>query len=145
MFRNVQYASGYFTAIDTDDNKVIIQESLAFMFIKTVDKPGQISYMPITYRDVNTLDLIRDYLTNYQPETGLLPRIVVRYGWMDKCLNSMSFKPLLELIDNDRISKVSPIHRRKLNEICKLLALSRKRIYKFPIQPITSLDVSSLF
>lgn len=132
MLFDVKVADGYFTALDEHGNKVIIKESLAFLFIKTEDKPGQISYMPITYASTDLLKMIHGYLVEYQPETGLLPRIMVRYGWMDKRLNSLSFKSFLELINDDRNGDSSPTDRRKINEICKFLAISRKAIYQFP-------------
>ena len=144
MLFDVKVADGYFTALDEHGNKVIIKESLAFLFIKTEDKPGQISYIPITYTDTELLALIHDYLTMYQPETGLLPRVMVRYGWMDKRLNALSFKPFLELINDERNGNRNPTDRRKINEICKFLSVSRKAIYQFPKHQ-TKINTMELF
>ena len=60
----------------------------------------------------------------------MIENIVVRFGWMDKNLNSVEFIPLMDLVQKIRKNEASAKQRRKLTEICKQLSLSQRLILK---------------
>lgn len=53
---------------------------------------------------------------------------LVRFGWIDKGLNSLRWIPLSELVDSYRNKTISKTNRGKLSHICRLLFISLKDI-----------------
>lgn len=133
MLKDVTQKDGFFYAINDDAQNVVIEQSISFLFLKTVDRPQSVSYMAITYRHHNeVLEQIQDYLTGATHETGLLDRVVLRHGWMDRHLNSLRFTSALDLFRSFRNNTISKRDRLKLMQICKQLSISMRGLFTYP-------------
>ena len=93
MLRNVvRHNGGNFTAFDETGRRVFIVESISFLFAVDVNEEMKtVKYRPIDYRDTKTLTQIEKYLRGGRYNEDIITSIVVRFGWMDKRLNKLSF------------------------------------------------------
>lgn len=129
MLRNVNKVNGVFTAKDEMGREIFIHESISFLFLVEVFK-HKVVYVPLTFRTSDVLEQVENYLRNHSCDKPMIENIVVRFGWMDKNLNSVEFIPLTDLVQKIRKNEASAKQRRKLTEICKQLSLSQRLILK---------------
>lgn len=145
MFTKVNNLSGFFHAKNSKRECVVIEHSISFLFLRTEDKPKHISYTAVTYKNhTDVLHQLNDYLTGATYETGLLDRVVIRCGWMDKKLNSLEFIPFLDLVKRFRSGTPTKRDRLKLMQICKQLSISMRGLHVIPKTtpaPINIMDV----
>ena len=133
MLTNVTKDSGYFYATDEDGNRVVIEESISFLFLLSKDGKKKLSYSAITYRNhLHILEQIQDMLTGATFETGILDRVYIRYGWMDKQLNSLRFRCVLDFIREFRDGSISKADNLKVKQLCKQLSLSIRGLPRNP-------------
>lgn len=132
MLRSVQqHLDGTFTATDEMGRRVLIIESISFLFNVQVDENGKsVNYKPIDYHSPRVLTQVERFLTGKKFKKEVIESIVVRFGWMDKRLNKLSFLPLTDLMDLIRKGEADKTQKRKLVEICKQLSLSMKHVIK---------------
>lgn len=132
MLRNVvRHNGGNFTAFDETGRRVFIVESISFLFAVDVNPEMRtVKYRPIDYRDTKTLTQIEKYLRGGRYNEEIISSIVVRFGWMDKRLNKLSFIGLPEFMKLIRQNEATDTQHRKLQEICKQLSLSMKNVLK---------------
>ena len=132
MLRNVvRHNGGNFTAFDETGRRVFIIESISFLFAVDVNEEMKtVKYRPIDYRDTKTLTQIEKYLRGGRYNEDIITSIVVRFGWMDKRLNKLSFIGLPEFMKLIRLNEANDKQHRKLQEICKQLSLSMKNVLK---------------
>ena len=129
MFTNVNYDRGLFTALDETKRKVYITESISFIFTVKATKKT-VRYTPVTYKDPEILSEVEAYLKNNEYNPEVLKSLVIRFGWMDKCLNKLEFIGLEDLISKIRSKDATPTQIRKLTAICKQLSISLSSIVK---------------
>lgn len=135
MLRNVNKDDfGNFTAYDETGRRVFISESISLIFkVEVNEEHNSVRYVPITYKDTTTLTVIERYLMGKTP-TGRnalkMENIVIRFGWMDKRLNKLSFIGLDVLMERIRSGQPEVSDKGKLQQICKQLSLSQKRVMK---------------
>lgn len=143
MFNNVSKDGTYFVAYDENNTRVLIEQSISFLFLKTQD-PKQTLYAPVTYKNnPEVLHQINDYLTGCTMETGLLDRVVIRGGWMDRKLNSLTFTPLLDVVKRFRNNEATKRDKYKLIQLCKQLSISQRSLY-IPTNIKTHIEPSDL-
>lgn len=136
MFKNVVYDRGIFTATDETDRDVIITESISFLFEVLPSSYGpkkskkRIKYDAITYRSTDLLAEIENYLCGKDYNKTIIGRVVVRFGWMNKRLNSLVFISLKDLVHLVRAKEATPTQVRKFLAICKQLSISQKVVLK---------------
>lgn len=135
MFKQVTHDWGMFRAIDEMGRKVSITESIAFIFEVRVAKDDTwVDYSPVDFRQTEILEEIENYLRGVSYDTDVIDTIVIRYGWMDKRLNKLSFIPLTTFMETirgmykDRLPTATD--QRKLTAVCKQLSLSLKAVKK---------------
>lgn len=131
MLKQVRKIHGIFTATDELNRSVRIVESISFIFSVEVDREDQrVIYRPVTYREAEILDEVVKYLRGKPCNVDMIQNIVIRFGWMDKRLNKLSFMGLTDLMTKIRTKKADNTQIRKLTDICKQLSLSQKVILK---------------
>lgn len=128
MLYNVQYDRGIFTATDETGRQVTIDESISFIFQVEVKKGTGVRYTALSYKTADILEQVENYLTGELYSKRILQSIVVRYGWMDKNLNKLTFLPLLDLVKMLNDKKATSTDKRKMNAVLKQLCLSKKRV-----------------
>lgn len=118
----------WFSALNEDNRKCLIQRSISFIFIEQTD-PQQQTYTAVTYEEQSyVLSQLHEYITGSVYETGILSQVRFRFGWMDKNLNSLAFVPALDLIKRYRYGKPTGRDVRMMRQLCKLLSLSMSRV-----------------
>lgn len=132
MLRSVvRHLDGTFTATDEMGRRVLIIESISFLFNVQADENGKsVNYKPIDYHSPKVLGQVERFLTGKKFNKEIISSIVVRFGWMDKRLNKLSFLSLIDLMKLIRESEADKTQQRKLVEICKQLSLSMKHVIK---------------
>lgn len=132
MLRNVmKHQGGSFSATDETGRRVFITESISFIFEVIVDEEmNTVRYRPVNYRDVKLLTQIDRYLRGVHYNKDVVDRLVIRFGWMDRRLNKLSFMSLTELMSKVRSNEADASQERKVQELCKQLSLSLKAILK---------------
>lgn len=133
MLRNVELNQGIFTAIDETGRKVIIPESISFVFKAVVSGKGkrqQVTFEPIDFRRADILEEVVNYLCGREYDGKIIETIVIRFGWMDKRLNKLSFINITDWMSKIRANEATPSERRKLVDLCKQLSLSQKEVLK---------------
>lgn len=132
MLRNVmKHHGGSFSAVDESGRRVFITESISFIFEVTVNtEMNTVSYRPVNYKDVKLLTQIDRYLRGQRYNKDVVDRLVIRFGWMDRRLNKLSFMSLTELMSKVRSNEADASQERKVQELCKQLSLSLKAILK---------------
>ena len=132
MLRNVvRHNGGNFTAFDETGRRVFIVESISFIFSVEVDPEMKtVKYRPVNYKDVKTLTAIDNFLCGRRHNKAIVERLVIRYGWMDKRLNNLSFVNLTDFMSKIRQGEATSTDTRKLQELCKQLSLSLKSVAK---------------
>ena len=128
MLNNVQYDRGIFTATDETGRQVTIDESISFIFQVEVKKGPRVRYTALNYKAADVLEQIENYFTGEIYSKKVLESIVVRYGWMDKNLNKLTFLPLLDLVKMVNGKEATLTDKRKLNAVLKQLCISKKRV-----------------
>lgn len=130
MLKNVKKVNGIFEAYDEMDRRVFIAESISFLFQVNGDDK-RVMYKPLYYRDANILEEIELFLVgNPRANLKIVDSIVVRFGWMDKRLNKLSFLPLTELLKLVQTKKATATQKRKLTAVCKQLGISLNSVNK---------------
>lgn len=133
MLRNVELNQGIFTATDETGRKVVIPESISFVFRTVVSGTGKrqkVTYEPIDFRNPEILEEVVNYLIGISYDEELIDSLVIRFGWMDKRLNKLSFINLTDWMSKIRSKKATSSERRKLTDLCKQLSLSQKVVLK---------------
>lgn len=133
MLRNVELNQGIFTAIDEMGRKVIIPESISFVFMAVVSGKGKrqtVTFEPIDFRKAEILEEVVNYLCGREYDGSLIESIVIRFGWMDKRLNKLSFINIKDWMNKIRTKEATLSERRKLVDLCKQLSLSQKNVLK---------------
>ena len=132
MYRNVNNdRPSYIAALDETGRNVKIDKSISFIYAVTVDENNHVHYCKVDYRRQDTLYVIHKYLTDESltsDEVSLVNSIVIRYGWLDKRLNSVVFIPLTDLVRNVQRNRRPSTDVNKFNAICRQLYLSRRDI-----------------
>ncbi len=127
MFKQVIQNRGSFSAIDESGRKVMIIESISFIFQVIPDEDGtKVTYSPITYSKPKILVEVERFLRGQKYNEEIVNSIVIRFGWMDKRLNKLSFIGLKDLLAKGK--EMSSTDRRKVGAICKQLSMSTKGI-----------------
>lgn len=127
MFKSVIQNQGSFNAIDESGRKVTIIESISFIFLVKPDEDQKyVLYSPVTYSKPQILAEVDHFLRGQQYNEEIVASIVIRYGWMDKRLNKLSFISLQDLMLKGK--EMTATDRRKVGAICKQLSISTKGI-----------------
>jgi hypothetical protein len=127
MFKKVIQNKGSFSAIDESGRKVTIIESISFIFlVQPNEEDNRVLYSPIKYSNHLILEEIERFLRGVDHNGEIIDAIVIRYGWMDKRLNKLSFISLKDLMAKGK--DMSGTDRRKVAAICKQLSMSTKNI-----------------
>lgn len=131
MLKQVRKIHGIFTATDELGRRVRIIESISFIFSVDVDQDDQrVIYRPVTYHQAEVLDEIVKYLRGKPCNVEMISNVVIRFGWMDKRLNKLSFMSLTDLMTKIRTKEADNTQIRKLTDICKQLSLTQKVVLK---------------
>lgn len=127
MFKKVIQHKGTFSALDESGRKVTIIESISFIFlVKPNEEENRVLYSPVTYSSPEVLVEVERFLRNQSYNPDIIDAIVIRYGWMDKRLNKLSFISLRDLMAKGK--EMTATDRRKVGAICKQLSMSTKGI-----------------
>ena len=128
----IKHLNGEFTAIDELGRNVYITESISFIFEVIVHpETNSVRYRPVTYSEPEILKQVELFLLDKPYDKELLSRLVIRYGWMDKRLNKLSFLDMETFIKRIRDRELgTSTDRRKLTDLCKQLSLSNKLVKK---------------
>ena len=126
MFTNVQKDNGLFTAIDESGRKVTVEESISFLFLVDADNK-RVNYRAVDFRRPDVLSNIHDYMVGKNNE-DMVHNIVVRYGWMDKHLNSLEFLPIADLVKRHVDKTLTGTDKGKMIAVLRQLSLSRKKV-----------------
>ena len=91
-------------------------------------RTAKVSYHAVTFTHHQVLSEIRNLFLGVASEGDLatLDYTVIRFGWLDKTLNSLQWLPVVELYRRWCSGELTPTQKNKLNAICKALSLSRK-------------------
>lgn len=133
MLRNVELKQGIFTANDETGRKVIIPESISFVFKAVVSGKGKrqtVTFEPIDFRRADILEEVVNFLCGREYDGEIIETIVIRFGWMDKRLNKLSFINITDWMSKIRAKEATSSERRKLVDLCKQLSLSQKYVLK---------------
>lgn len=129
MFRQVHNLNGIFTAIDELGRSVTIIESISFIYKVDVNPDDdRVTYRPVKYTTPKILKEVENFLTGKKYDATITDAIVIRFGWMDKRLNKLSFIGLSDLMAKGK--EMSSTERRKVGAICKQLSISMKLLKK---------------
>lgn len=127
MFKKVTFNQGSFSAIDESGRKVSIIESISFIFlVQPNEEENRVIYSPVTYSKPAILAEVERFLRNQSYNPEIIDAIAIRFGWMDKRLNKLSFIGLKDLMSKGK--DMSATERRKVGAICKQLSISTKGI-----------------
>lgn len=129
MFRNVVKHTAHFTAKDETGRSVIIHESISFLFLVEVVNTTQVVFKPITYKNPEILAEIEKMILGLKYNEEIISKVVVRFGWMDKRLNKLSFMNLDDVIKQQNLKDVNKTLKAKFAAICKQLSISRKKLH----------------
>lgn len=131
MLKNVKLFNGVFEAYDEMNRRVFITQSISFLFQTAVSEDDKrVTYKALFYRDHQILETIEDYLRGRDVDMGIIDTVVVRFGWMDKRLNKLSFMSLTDLMKKIKAKEATNTEKRKLTAICKQLGLSLNSVAK---------------
>lgn len=131
MLKNVKLFNGVFEAYDEMNRRVFITESISFLFqAATSEDDKRVTYKALYYKQADILEIIEDYLRGRDVDMDIVDTIVVRFGWMDKRLNKLSFMSLTDLMKKIKAKEATSTEKRKLTAICKQLGLSLNNVAK---------------
>lgn len=87
-------------------------------------------YEPYDVRQLQRLNIIARALLGDEKarQDDIYHNTVVRFGWLDKSLNSLTWIPLPELVRQYKDKEISKTNKSKLMAICRLLFISIKDI-----------------
>lgn len=128
MFRSVNKEQSHFTAIDESGRNVIIYDSISFLFQVEVLNPHTVVYKPVTFKNGDVLREVESYILGKEHDPEVISSIVVRFGWMDKRLNKLSFMNLTDVMVKRTDKNVNKTIKSKFVAICKYLSISMKNI-----------------
>lgn len=144
-YQNVALKDDLFTAMEaataghvTVKYLVTIRKHVATLYwVKDADEGYGICphrcYEPILYTNVNMLKAIHNLFTGgLQPgDFELLDKILVRYGWMDKNLNSLRWMSIIELHQRYTNNDLTHSDKSKLNRVLQQITLSKRDVVKY--------------
>ena len=136
-YTNVLHQDALILAVNEETNKKIsITKSTSPLYVVS-DASKTTDYRHLSYKDKEILGLIESFIRGtLQPndkQALLLPRIVVRFGWLDKTLGQLQWVPLVDLVDDFVNRNLGPTEKGKFQEICKMLSLSIRESRKLHI------------
>lgn len=143
MYKEVAYADGSFVAKGNAGNKVVIEKSISQLYTLTNHPNGSQSFEPITFTQIATLMAIHDLLMGHvtDGQIKLLNHIYIRYGWLDKRLNSLHWVSLLELHRRFCAGQEHPTDKSKIAYLGKILSIARRDMVR--VLPQDQLEVRS--
>lgn len=123
------------TQIDIYDraNKTLIVPSSTWLYYRQErhnDPKVVATYWPYNINLATELKILRDAIVgdNLAKTSATYNAALVRFGWVDKGLNSLRWIPLAELVEGYKNKTISKSSRSKLSHICRLLFISLKDI-----------------
>lgn len=89
---------------------------------------AKVNYQAVSFMDHQVLIEIRNLFLGIATDADLamLDNTMIRFGWLDRTLNSLQWLPVLELYRRWCNGELTSSQKNKLNAICKALSLSRK-------------------
>lgn len=123
------------TQIDIYDraNKTLIVPSTTWLYYRQErhNDPKVVAvYQPYNINLATELQILRDAMIgdDLAKTSATYNAALVRFGWVDKGLNSLRWIPLAELVQAYKDKTISKTNRTKLSHICRLLFISLKDI-----------------
>ena len=123
------------TQIDIYDlaNNTLIVPSSTWLYYRQErhnDPKVVATYWPYNINLATELQILRDAMIGdvLAKTSATYNAALVRFGWVDKGLNSLRWIPLAELVQAYKDKTISKTNRTKLSHICRLLFISLKDI-----------------
>ena len=144
IYQNVALKDDLFTAMESVTNGLVtttelvaVRKHVAVLYwVKEEDGYGagpHRSYEPVLYTNIDMLNAIHNLFTGgLQPgDFELLDQILVRYGWMDKNLNSLRWMNIIDLYRRYSNNDLSHSDKSKLNRVLQQITLSKRDMVKY--------------
>lgn len=144
LYKNVTLKDDLFCADEsvtvghvTTTGSVLITKHVAVLYHvseRTGYGPGPHKhYAPILYTNTDMLKAIHNLFTGcLQPgDFEVLDKILVRYGWMDKKLNSLRWMSVIELYRRYSNNTLDHSDKSKLNRVLQQITLSKRDMVKY--------------
>lgn len=98
--------------------------------VNVADGTKVVHWRPYSIDNLEMLTTLKLALTGSlkHQEYAAFQRTYIRFGWLDKTLNSLEWIPLSEVLKAYKNKTLSKQQRGKLNHVCRLLFISIKDI-----------------
>ncbi len=98
--------------------------------VNVADGTKVIHWRPYSIDNLEMLTTLKLALTGSlkHQEATAFQKTYIRFGWLDKTLNSLEWVPLSEVLTAYKNKTLSKQQRGKLNHVCRLLFISIKDI-----------------
>ncbi len=116
-----------------DNSYITISNTWLYYKVKEVnvaDGTKVVHWRPYSIDNLEMLTTLKLALTGSlkHQEAAAFQKTYIRFGWLDKTLNSLEWVPLSEVLTAYKNKTLSKQQRGKLNHVCRLLFISIKDI-----------------
>lgn len=145
MYKGVNIKEDLFTATEVKEingalveSKVIIHKHVSPLYQSIASTALEVDkeYVPILFSNIHVLNCIKNLFTGClnPAEYKTLGKVYVRYGWLDKKLNSLEWVSVLELYERFANNQLGKTDKGKLVRVLQQITLSKRDAIKYDLR-----------